>query len=173
MLLINEYELENTGIQCCWKTVLPYIQMSLLFWIGRKWNLHFFVVKSFDLKLRRAGKISFECHHGCKTTLKKGSAHSSQTAYLSPEAPSNLLWQTDMRGIWKLSEMALCSQTAMSSYPALAWHSRNQRIKSSVNFTGRERSKDYFAWWDNLATTTVCLCCSGVCDVVGSKPVQV
>lgn len=31
MLLINEYELENTGIQCCWKTVLPYIQMSLLF----------------------------------------------------------------------------------------------------------------------------------------------
>lgn len=31
MPLINEYELENTVIQCCWKTVPPNIQMTLLF----------------------------------------------------------------------------------------------------------------------------------------------
>lgn len=107
-----------------------------------------------------------------KSHFIKSSAHSSQTAYLSPKAPSNPLWQTDVRGIWKLSY----SQTAMSSYPSLATQSMNQGIKTNINSTSRESCKDYFAWWDKLVTTGVCLCGSEVCnfsDIVGSKPEQV
>lgn len=83
--------------------------------------------------------------------------------YLSPEAPLNRLWQTDMRDIWRLSD----SQTAMTSYPALAPHSG--RIKASVAFTGGETSKDYFAWSDNLVTTGVYVVLKCVCDAMASK----
>lgn len=70
-----------------------------------------------------------------------------------------------MRGIWRLSY----SQTAMTSYPALAPRSGRERIKASVAFTGGETSKDYFAWWDNLMTTGVNVHLNCVCDRVASK----
>lgn len=87
------------------------------------------------------------------------------TVYLSPEAPSNCLRQTDMRGIWRLS----CSQTAMTSYPTLAPHLGRERIKASVAFTGGETSKDDFAWWDNLVTTGVYVVLKCVCDTAALK----
>lgn len=89
----------------------------------------------------------------------------SYTVYLSPEAPSNRLWQTDMRGIWRLSD----SQTAMTSYPAPAPHSARQRIKACVAFTGGETSKDYFAWWDNLVTTGIYVVLKCICDMAALK----
>lgn len=87
------------------------------------------------------------------------------TVYLSPEAPSNRLWQTDMRVIWRLS----CSQTAMTSYPALAPHSGREWIRASVAFTGGETSKDYSAWWDNLMTTGVYVVLKCICDMAASE----
>ena len=67
----------------------------------------------------------------------------SYAVYLSPEASLKRLWQTDMRGIWKLSY----SQTAMTSYPALAPHSGREWIKASVAFTGRETLHDVTTSW--------------------------
>lgn len=108
-----------------------------------------------------AAKISLGHHHGSKKKknhLKKCCAHSRWTlSTCHLERP----WQTDTRGICWLSY----SQTAMTSYPALAPRSGRERIKASVAFTGGETSKDYFAWWDNLVTTGVYVLLNCVCDI--------
>lgn len=112
-----------------------------------------------------AAKISLGHHHGSKKKrkhLKKCCAHSRWTL---STCHLERLWQTDTRGIWRLSY----SQTAMTSYPALAPRSGRERIKASVAFTGGETSKDYFAWWDNLVTTGVYVLLNCVCDTVASK----
>lgn len=85
----------------------------------------------------------------------------SYTVYLSPEAPSNRLWQTDMRVIWRLS----FSQTPITSYPTLAPHLGREWIKASVAFIGGETSKDCFAWWDNLVTAGVYVVLKCLCDM--------
>lgn len=97
-----------------------------------------------------------------KNHLKKCCAHSRWTL---STCHLKRLWQTDMRGIWRLSY----SQTAMTSYPALAPRSGRERIKASVAFTGRETSKDDFAWWDILVTTGVYVLLNCICDTVASK----
>lgn len=112
-----------------------------------------------------AAKISLGHHHGSKKKkkhLKKCCAHSRWTL---STCHLERLWQTDTRGICWLSY----SQTAMTSYPALAPRSERERIKASVAFTGGGTSKDYFAWWDNLVTTGVYVLLNCVCDTVASK----
>lgn len=94
--------------------------------------------------------------------MKKCCAHSRWTL---STCHLERLWQTDTRGIWRLSY----SQTAMTSYPALAPRSGRERIKASVAFTGGETSKDYFAWWDNLVTTGVYVLLNCICDTEASK----
>lgn len=108
-----------------------------------------------------ASEISIECHRGCETTLK-------EAALTPPRLPTCHLKRHQTRCdklTWEASGSCLLARQPCHLIPL--WHGVQETggLSPALTSQARERSKHYFAWWDNLVTTRVCLCGSGACSI--------